>query len=153
MTEEYSMVFWGTVKWPHDDTGFRPGRIKYRPGYVYLISGGDFWKIGKTRDLPTRMKYFGLHLPFDVSLIHYIPCFDYTWAERVLHHTFRAYRVNGEWFEFDVKAMFGFTLFARQIETGWTMAYDLEESERETHCNAEWWDIYRSIEHGSQADD
>lgn len=72
-----------------------------RSGYVYLVEGdgGRFYKIGRTNNVPTRMKAFArMRLPITLKLIHYIPTLDAEAAERLLHQQFKPERINGEWF-------------------------------------------------------
>lgn len=70
-------------------------------GYVYVLEGGGFCKIGRTVDVDTRVEQLKIQLPFEVSLVHYIPCSDYVAAEKRLHEELGEYRVNGEWFKLD----------------------------------------------------
>lgn len=69
-----------------------------RSGYIYLIEGQDCYKIGKSRDVPTRAGAFTLQLPFPVRLAHTIPTTDMVWAETSLHQAYAHCRMNGEWF-------------------------------------------------------
>lgn len=68
-----------------------------RPGYVYLVGGNNVYKIGKAKDVPSRLRSF-LQLPFKTRLIHAIPTSDMVWAENYLHRAFAHCRLNGEWF-------------------------------------------------------
>lgn len=70
-----------------------------RAGYIYLVEGENSYKIGKSKQLPARLKAFGLQLPFTTTLIHSIPTSDMVWAETSLHRTFAHCRKNGEWFD------------------------------------------------------
>lgn len=76
----------------------RRASLTTRPGYIYLVEGRDCYKIGKTKDLPTRIRTIGIQLPFQTRLIHFIPTSDMVWAETYLHRTFADARLNGEWF-------------------------------------------------------
>jgi hypothetical protein len=69
-----------------------------QPGYIYLVGGNNVYKIGKSRDVPSRLRTF-LQLPFRTQLIHSIPTDDMVWAEAYLHQTFAHCRMNGEWFD------------------------------------------------------
>lgn len=69
-----------------------------RPGYIYLVGGGNNYKIGKSKDVPSRLRSF-LQLPFKTRLIHTIPTSDMVWAENYLHRVFAHCRLNGEWFD------------------------------------------------------
>lgn len=68
-------------------------------GFVYLLGSPDgYCKIGRTKQLSSRLLAIGLQLPFKVELIHSIKVSDPVWAERHLHQKFSACRMNGEWF-------------------------------------------------------
>lgn len=67
-------------------------------GYVYLISGGGYYKIGKTTNLGDRRKQIGLQLPFEVSLRHAVHTEDIDRLELYWHERFASKRLNGEWF-------------------------------------------------------
>lgn len=70
-----------------------------RSGYIYLVEGQSCYKIGKSIDVPSRTRSFGLQLPFPTQLIHSMPTDDMVWAEAYLHRTFAHCRMNGEWFD------------------------------------------------------
>jgi predicted GIY-YIG superfamily endonuclease len=73
-----------------------------RDGYVYLILSEDgHYKIGRTKDVPTRSNTLGVQLPYQIEVIHSIKVNDMVWAERHLHEKFAAKRVNGEWFSLE----------------------------------------------------
>ena len=68
-------------------------------GYVYLLSGGGYYKIGQTRDIRSRSRALGMQLPFEVDLVHVIETNEPLVLERRLHEEFNHKRVRGEWFE------------------------------------------------------
>lgn len=70
-----------------------------RPGWIYLVEGRDCYKIGKSKDVPTRIRTIGIQLPFQTRLIHMIPTNDMVWAEAYIHRVFADFRLNGEWFQ------------------------------------------------------
>lgn len=71
-----------------------------RPGYIYIIkSEMGSCKIGRSKNVPDRLKLFEVKLPFNFEIIHLFPCCDMVDAERQLHLIFGEKRVNGEWFE------------------------------------------------------
>jgi hypothetical protein len=74
---------------------------KRRPerGYVYLLYGGGYYKIGKARDPYKRTETLRIQLPFAVELLHVIESNDYDAAEKELHELFAVKRINGEWFQ------------------------------------------------------
>lgn len=68
-------------------------------GYVYVIRSKLGFKIGKTIHLKARTRLFEVKLPFPISLEHYAWFDDYARAERSLHITYQAKRLEGEWFD------------------------------------------------------
>lgn len=73
--------------------------MRDREGYVYIIKAetGEC-KIGRSKNLPERMRLFAVKLPFDFEIIHTFPCDDAIEAERQLHFIYRHRRIRGEWF-------------------------------------------------------
>lgn len=71
-----------------------------KAGIVYLLNSGIYYKIGKTKNLPSRMESLaiGVIAPFDIKLIHHFKTNDYSGDEKMLHNMFSEKRVNGEWF-------------------------------------------------------
>jgi hypothetical protein len=70
-----------------------------RKGYVYLIAGGGYFKIGLTSNLATRHKQIGSKLPFKTTLIHAIQTNDMEKTEAYWHERFSQNRAEGEWFQ------------------------------------------------------
>lgn len=72
-----------------------------KAGVVYLLKSAYGYKVGRTRNVPARMRAFGVHLPF----IYTIPLCswfaDCHAAERRYHKMFVGKRINGEWFDLD----------------------------------------------------
>lgn len=72
-----------------------------KAGVVYLLRSAYGYKVGRTRNVPARMRAFGVHLPF----IYTIPLCswfaDCHAAERRYHEMFAGKRINGEWFDLD----------------------------------------------------
>ncbi|VVP17377.1 hypothetical protein PS900_03669 [Pseudomonas fluorescens] len=72
-----------------------------KAGVVYLLKSAYGYKVGRTRNVPARMRAFGVHLPF----IYTIPLcswfVDCHTAERRYHEMFAGKRINGEWFDLD----------------------------------------------------
>jgi hypothetical protein len=84
-------------------------------GYVYVIRADTgHYKIGRTNNVPNRMKLFAVKLPFNFEIITHFPCEDMYEAESHLHDFFSEKRVNGEWFTLnqdDVEALKTVTRF------------------------------------------
>jgi hypothetical protein len=69
-------------------------------GFVYLIKGGDFYKIGlTTKDPPIRHKQIGTKLPFTSEIVHVIATSDVVSLERHWLDHFADKRTNGDWFK------------------------------------------------------
>jgi hypothetical protein len=67
-------------------------------GYVYLVRSQHGIKIGKSMNVKSRTRLFGVMLPFPITIEHYAWFDDYTRAERELHVKYDAQRLEGEWF-------------------------------------------------------
>lgn len=68
-------------------------------GFVYLIKAvTGHYKIGRTKDISTRVNFFVVKLPFEIELIHHFEADDMRKAEAELHQMYKTQRVNGEWF-------------------------------------------------------
>lgn len=72
-----------------------------KEGFVYILQGEDYYKIGKTINLDQRIGQISPRLPFPVTLIHTIETNDIHRLEVALHQRFAPKRTNGEWFELD----------------------------------------------------
>lgn len=86
--------------WPMPQREPKKPRVP-RKGWIYVIGGNGYCKIGQTNDLKARMKAFDTKLPFPVTLIHTIPTEDMGAAEKRLHTHFKDKRAGGEWFALD----------------------------------------------------
>ena len=75
-------------------------RSKESEGYVYFIKEhfSGTVKIGKSKELKTRLEHFGVKLPFDWDVLKTIKSADYSLTETLLHRKYADKRVNGEWF-------------------------------------------------------
>lgn len=75
------------------------GSYLEKSGYVYIIRADTGqYKIGRTNNVPNRMKLFTVKLPFNFEIIHCFPCEDMYETEAWLHDFFAEKRTNGEWF-------------------------------------------------------
>lgn len=73
-----------------------------RSGYIYVIRADTgHYKIGRTNNIPNRMKLFAVKLPFNFEIVTCFPSEDMYEAESDLHGRFNESRVNGEWFTLD----------------------------------------------------
>lgn len=71
---------------------------RQRHGFIYVIKGDRYCKIGQAVDVPTRIEQFSPALPFPVEIIHTFATDDMNAAENELHERFADKRTGGEWF-------------------------------------------------------
>jgi hypothetical protein len=99
---EMHEVFWDIPKNTYKINVSPPDKPKLlhmpAPGYIYILESRYGYKIGKTKDLPTRMHFFGVKLPFETGLVHAILSSNITRAESALHSAYADRRIDGEWF-------------------------------------------------------
>lgn len=73
--------------------------IGINAGVVYVLKSAYGYKVGRTRNVPARMRAFGVHLP----IVYTIPLCawfdDCRVAEGRYHDMFASKRINGEWFD------------------------------------------------------
>lgn len=76
-----------------------------KAGVVYVLKSAYGYKVGRTRNVPARMRAFGVHLP----IVYTIPLCawfdDCHAAERRYHELFASKRINGEWFDLNENDM------------------------------------------------
>ena len=70
-------------------------------GWVYLLRCGNCYKIGKTKNLKTRLKKYVVENPYEIELVHKKEVNDYTKAETILHETVSEFNFRGEWYDLD----------------------------------------------------
>lgn len=71
------------------------------PGFIYFAKKNNFIKIGRTKNVESRMKNLQGNHPTaaPIELLHVISTKDYTQAERAFHTCFANKRIKGEWFQ------------------------------------------------------
>jgi Meiotically up-regulated gene 113 len=75
------------------------GEFEAKDGYIYVLASADgHYKIGRTRDVPSRVNALKIQLPYEVELLETYYVIDCVRAERLLHEHFADRRMNGEWF-------------------------------------------------------
>ena len=72
---------------------------KSSKGFVYLIKCNEWYKIGKAKNVNSRLSGLQTGSPYLLELLHAIHCKDYSRAESYLHNVFADRRGLGEWFE------------------------------------------------------
>ena len=70
-----------------------------KAGVVYVLKSAYGYKVGRTRNVPARMRAFGVHLPivYNIPLCAWFD--DCHEAEKRYHNLFASKRINGEWFD------------------------------------------------------
>jgi len=68
-------------------------------GVVYVLKSAYGYKVGRTRNVPSRMRTFGIQLPFIYTIPLCVWFDDHYAAERRYHGIFANKRINGEWFD------------------------------------------------------
>jgi len=79
----------------------QPSQPALYPGYVYVVEGGGYYKIGLSNDVDRRLTQLAVQPPFELTVIHIIETDDMFGLEAELHEVFTDKRVRGEWFELD----------------------------------------------------
>ena len=69
-----------------------------KPGYVYVIRCGEYYKIGMTLNLDRRVSQLAIQLPHTPEIICLITTTKAATEEKRLHRLYAAKRLNGEWF-------------------------------------------------------
>lgn len=67
-------------------------------GFVYILFGNGYYKIGKAKEIDRRVSQISPQLPFEVKLIGFIETDDALALESFYHEKYKDKRVNGEWF-------------------------------------------------------
>ena len=70
-------------------------------GYIYLLhlEGFDFYKIGISQNVPSRLKQMKTLVPFNISRVKTIHIENYRDVEKQIHSKLDRYRYKGEWFK------------------------------------------------------
>lgn len=72
-----------------------------KAGVVYVLKSAYGYKVGRTRNVPARMRAFGVQLPIAYTIPLCAWFDDCHAAERRYHEMFAGKRINGEWFDLD----------------------------------------------------
>jgi len=72
-----------------------------RGGYVYVLKSAYGFKVGRTKNIPSRMRAFGVKLPFMYTIPFCVWFDDHIEAESSYHRRFSEKRINGEWFDLE----------------------------------------------------
>jgi len=69
---------------------------------VYLIQGGPYHKIGRTKNLKKRIKTLQTGHPYQLQMIKTWTVPNSTQAETSLHHKFISLKIHGDWFNLEI---------------------------------------------------
>jgi len=72
-----------------------------KAGVVYVLKSAYGYKVGRTKNVPDRMRAFGVKLPFMYTIPLCAWFDDCHEAEHRYHRIFECKRINGEWFDLD----------------------------------------------------
>lgn len=86
--------------------------VEPQEGYIYILEADTgHYKIGCTKNLTKRLTFFGVKLPFNVTLYNAVKVDDMYRFESWIHRYWEENRVNGEWFRLsaiDLDVLSGF---------------------------------------------
>lgn len=87
-----------------------------RPGFVYLMSNGRYYKVGVTNDPERRRKEIekASGYPIDITLTVYAD--DPYTVEKDIHNMLFAFRVEGEWFNLPADVLHDTMDYMRGLE-------------------------------------
>lgn len=77
----------------------QPDSIKTYTGYIYLISDGEYTKIGKALNPFFRLQAHQISNPRKLQLLFYKESLMYSLEEKRLKDKYRNKKKNGEWFD------------------------------------------------------
>lgn len=88
-------------------------RIKLKSNIVYLIklTGFNYYKIGITTNIKSRMASINTSLPFNIEVICTTENIEARDIEKSLHLKYKKFKIKGEWFslcEYDVNEIIKF---------------------------------------------
>jgi len=89
-----------------------------KTGFVYLISDGDYFKIGHTsKSIKIRLSELQVGNPNELFIIDSYETTNYKLVELTLHRLFKNNHILGEWFELNSNQTKEFTNKCKSIET------------------------------------
>lgn len=75
-----------------------PPRVREKDGFVYVVSNGIHYKIGRSSNVEARVKSLRASTTHPLELLTFLPCPDMYASESYLHVRFHQYLVQNEWF-------------------------------------------------------
>ena len=73
--------------------------VKPKIGFIYIMQGAGYCKIGYSVYPSKRLKQISPRLPFPLNITHIACAFNMCEAEQYFHDMFSEQRTNGEWFK------------------------------------------------------
>lgn len=67
---------------------------------VYVLQGGPYCKIGRSKDVSKRLKEFQTSHPYRLVILRTWETDTAALLERYLHRRFQLFKLSGEWFQF-----------------------------------------------------
>lgn len=74
---------------------------KITEGYIYVIKVNEYFKIGKSTDIKTRIKRYITENPYEIKVIIFKKVKDHTKTENYLLKRFKNKKHKNEWFLLD----------------------------------------------------
>ena len=75
--------------------------MKKPNGFVYVVKGGGYYKIGYSKEPDRRIATLSTQPPFELEVIYLCGSHNARALEADLHGLFKHARVRGEWFDLD----------------------------------------------------
>lgn len=94
-------------------------------GYVYLLTDGEYFKIGVTRGkIEKRIKKLQTGNPYIIAILKYFYSEYPFQLEKYLHNIYEHKRVNNEWFNLDIEDVKKFDEECKKIEDNFNAMKD-----------------------------
>lgn len=102
---------------------------KHRHRCVYVLECRGSYKIGRTENLPKRMKSLQVGNPFPMTLAHVIFTEEYIKVEQALHSIFEHSRTSNEWFSLSLRDLATVRSMSVQMIFQWADSLKTPESD------------------------
>lgn len=100
--KKYQQYEYNTPKCSNECENLQKSKIEISKlgGCVYIVKVGEHFKIGKTKNIKSRMGEY-TKLPIEPKVVFLKEVTNCSLAEETLHNYFKNKRVRGEWFNLD----------------------------------------------------
>lgn len=100
---------------------------KQHEGNIYLITDGEFFKIGRTKhSAQKRLKELQTGNPLELRLLCEIPVFNPSKVESTLHRRFSYCKEHNEWFCLTQKDVSSFEALCKQTDNNFEVLKEFE---------------------------